>query len=359
MTALEMHIELDLLLRSVNSKRYNKLFDEEKDWLLNSSVLQFIKNRTNPLGNPNRKGFEVDTKRYDDLEELVTRPLLALPAYRYDANTMYAYLPYRNFRFINSISNITYSCDPLVTTQVPKETYYCVVPFVMADAGLYSGFKIEKTDLAAATTTLFDVTGTTFSAGLSAAEESFLIINYALEVMNTIPGIEARWENWNGAYYANSFIIVTNDPTTGLPVGNTSITTTYTSGAVVTPFSTLSLTGYTTPTTNIGSVENRLIRSADIDAVETNSFIRTSADSPTTFTERDILFVKHKTNFVINSVNIRYIRKPRKINLLLGRSCELNGRVHEEVVNLAAQRIKALLNAPDYKVLINENLNQE
>lgn len=49
MTAKEFHIALDIQCQKLNSNAYSNVLPEQKDWLLNESVLRFIKQRINPL----------------------------------------------------------------------------------------------------------------------------------------------------------------------------------------------------------------------------------------------------------------------------------------------------------------------
>lgn len=361
MTIQEMHIGLDLLLRKGNSNILQTLKPQQKDWLLNEGILTFIKARRNPRANPNSTGYQANRKRYDDLEAV--QETLTLPVYKRDSESMFAILPYNYLLSDVDNSLVAWDCNDVTFTPTPETLYYCIVPLKAGGTTtpFYQGFKIEITDLSANTTTIFDIAiDAQLATGLNTNEEKFYLANLVIEKLNTIPGIECRWERWNDIFSNESFIIITKDPVTGVPVNNTSITITYFSGTTETiNFTSKVETKYVNTISKTKYSPNRLTRSEDIRSALDDSFHATTYESPVSRIQKGKIIVYHSKRFILNSLELEYIRKPRKVNIDLGISCELDSAIHEEIVSLTAQKVMAVLQAKNYKEIINQNLIQE
>lgn len=358
-----MHIGIDQILQKVNSKQTDSFKYQEKDWALNEECLRFIKQRTNPLSNSKHQGLESTQKRYDDVAELITSATLS--TYYRDTNSVFGFLPVDYFSLINDRSFVKDLCGNNINTitTITETKKVCVVPFPDAtetSSPYYTNLSFIKTD---DNTILFDINNyiTTIN-GLNSKEEKFYIINLALEVMNKLYplydeygkqnsfGIEVKWENFNGTYYKNSFIfIVTNLPLfTGVTIQpNNTVCT-----SVDTLFKKYNLL-------NTNEVPNRLCKTEDLYTLMGTNFATTFSHSPISSLSRGKINVHHKQKFILNFVSIDYIRKPRKIDLILNQSCELNPNVHEEIVENTAKRLVGITKGENYQQIMNETLLTE
>lgn len=360
MNAKEMHIGLDLVLRKLNSTRLGSLLPEEKDWLLTEAQLQFIRNRVNAKSNPLMQGFEETTARYQDIQNVLVNK--AIPVYKRDAGSVFAFIPSNCMIPLKGVGKVAISCDEIASTEVPQSIYYCVVPFAddtAVAAPYYTPFKLELTNLALATSTLFSTVGTAYAGGLPTIDSKFELINLTLEELNSIPGLEVRWERWNDLYFKDSFIFFFTDTVTGLPVNNTSVTLTNGLTVTVNNFTSIVLTTLTNTITDLVTVPIRLGQSNMIEDLLIHSAGKTIPMNPLGEIEGDKFITYHTKKFILNGMQFRFIRKPRRISLVLNQSCELRPTVHEQVVNLAADRLKAILAAQDYPLSIKQNSIQE
>lgn len=363
MTVQEMHIGLDQILQKVNSKQTDSFKDQEKDWALNEECLRFIKQRTNPLSNSKHEGLEDTQKRYDDVAELITSATLS--SYYRDSNSVFSFLPVNYFSLINDRSSVKDLCNIPFKTLIPSTEIkkVCIVPFpnaIETSAPYYNNLSFIKTD---DNTVLFDINNyITTVNGLNSKKEKFYIINLALDIMNKLYplydeygtqntfGIEIKWENFNGVYYKDSFIFIV----TGLPLFT---------GVTIQPSNTL-ITSIDTlfkkfDVINTQEVPNRLCKTEDLYTLLNTNFATTFAHSPISSLSRGKINVHHKQKFILNFVSIDYIRKPRKIDLILNQSCELNPNVHEEIVENTAKRLAGITKGENYQQLMNETLLTE
>lgn len=353
MQVREMHIGVNQWLQKINSKETDSFKPHEIDWALNEEVLRYIKQRTSTNSNAKKQGFESTQKRYDDIEELITSSIL--PCFYKDSETVFSFLPFNYFRLINDRSLVKDLCNlslgSIPTTNQTKKI--CVVPFPDAtetSSPYYTSFKIIQQDNSAV---LFDIANyITTSTGLNSKEEKFYIINLALEQLNRISpsNIEVRWETFDEEYHANSFVfVISNLPSfTGIilnPSGNiyTSVTKNY-------------LMYNPTP---VKEYPNRLTNTEDLYVLLNSVFAGTMVHSPISSLSRGKINVHHRQKFILSFVKIDYIRKPRKIDLFLNQSCELNSNVHEEIVEATARRLSGITKGENYQQLINENLINE
>lgn len=363
MTVQEMHIGFNLWYQKINSQDTSVIKPEEIDWILTEECLRYIKQRMSASSNPKRQGFQSTQKRYDDVEELITSSTLS--AFYKDGNTVFGFLPTNYFRLINDRSLVKNLCgSPLSSvTTINQQKGVTVVPFPDAtetSAPFYMNLQLFRND---DSSVLFDVNNyiTTIN-GVNSKEEKFYIINLALEKMNSLyplydkdgnqnaTGIEVRWENFDGKYYPNSFIFVT----TNLPLFT---------GVNIQPFNISYPCNFSTfltySLTNTSEVDNRLTNTEELYKLLDSNFASTFHYSPISTLARGKINVHHKQKFILSFVKIDYIRKPRKIDLFLNQSCELNPNVHEEIVEAAARRVAGITKGENYQPLINENLINE
>jgi hypothetical protein len=187
-----------------------------------------------------------------------------------------------------------------------------------------------------------------------------MLILLALEELNKRTDMEFYWEYYGDLYYQNSFIIIHKGGSGVIPV---SITLSYSGATAHTEtvlFSTTNISRfrYNITSTYNKELPNTLLSYEVIDNAELNYYYKTSYDKPNSFIEGRKLKVKHDDKFIPIYIKLNYIRQPRKISLALNQTCEIPKRA-EEIVNIAIRKLKAYIDDPNYKNIINENLLHE
>lgn len=368
MLVQEIHIQFDQIVQSTNSKVRRTVESEEIDWLFNEAAIDYVHERSkrkNPTKVSDKvDGFEDTSKRYEDVEQLITT--VPLPLYRADLlpapYNVYedTYITAKPVDFLNYIpedgfavrglDNCNFDFNSYNTTTDTHFVFYIDFPDSSElSAPFYNNFKIVLNG----TVTIFDsATMPNFNGSISDKDLKFYLISVILETINSLGlvGVEAYWNLYNGKTYNNKLIIVSKvtlynacDITYG-SFSNTyfSVVETYDR------FSTGQLTFELNPC--------RVVKSTERLSLLNHSFGSTRKNSPLVTLERNLILVHHKKRFISNELLLTYIRLPRKINLSLGIDSDLSDDVCYEIINLATRKFLARVNARTYNNIMNENL---
>ena len=329
MLVQEMHVQFDSRLQRMNSNAFDIFYPAEKDILLNYAQNKLIR-ITLPPNEVNRKqqGSQITTKRYDDLQTLVTKktiPMVILEQY-----VLSGVLPYDFFDFITASSLLTDNCKGVDLTTKANATleYSDATPdLVLAQVSDYPKFPT-----------------------LSANNEKFLISNFAIyETNRKATEVKVYWEKFGSIYKPNNFIFVSTS--TNLDKILMNVKGALTAEGV---FSDLNAEQYSALTGTMARKETRLIESQFIYSFLANPYQTTAADSPITeLTDNQILF-HHTANFATDSLEVVYYRKPKLINYFLDVSCELHEGRHDKIIDIAVEAASAFIGNPrEVKTLTN------
>lgn len=340
-----MHIGVDQLLQKINSNYIDSFEPEQLDWALNEEVLRFVKQRISPEGNDKRKGFQDGQKRIDDLKALIV-PTAILPAYVRDNDSVFSYLPSDYLTLVNDRTTTKDLCgssySTVATTTVTK---YITCLQLLDDDDLFEVFQITIGGVL-----VFDITDyAPFVDGLPSLESKFELINLILRVLSN-EGYICKY----GSYYDETCeqgIIIVSDTALVLQVIYTSSTVTINSTSKT----------YTQITNVSGTTEvpNRLTSSEKLYELLNSSFGGTIKHNPISTLEVDRISVWHKQKFIVPTINICYLKRPRKISVSLNQDCDLDDWIQLEIVDNTAKRLAGLLSSGNYKEIINENLLKE
>lgn len=371
----EMHIAIDESLQYVNSSLYDTILPEEKDWFLNETCIRFIRDSISIKANRKKEGFDDTIERYEGLEELVTDSGLTMYVHPSEINCMRSYMPNNFFTLINDRSVINWNCNgiSLVKTTPASTIKYCIAPFPLVSVDIYARYKLEIWNTVgggSTLATLFDMNDATgllndnlkiiYPTGLPALSYKFIIINQLLyrcareTSVNTYCSV--YWEKFENIYAQNSFIVIINTPLSTYQLRQ------FDNGAATagSPYAqnTITKDTYVVPTIYTQkTIPNRITDHEIVHNALNSYYFKTNDESPISTMNRGFLNVYHNTTFYPVTLNIQYIRKPRSINYAINQSCEINPNFHQNIVDITVQRIKALVQAGNYKEFVNENLS--
>ncbi len=351
MTTREFHTQINILLQQINSERKRTIEPEEIDVVANKAVLEVI--NTNSTGKQHGGvGFDESLTKVDILKDL-KRTSGSLAMFKVDTNVLGTYLPADYHRLIKSRSSVVYDCNSVDKEEDTTNTRILVVSFpTVTSAPYYDNFKLMLDG-----TEMYSYEG----AALIKEDAKFRIINGALEEVNRntegytnvsggITKVSLFWETWADKYYPNSFIVVVNSYT----ISNLSdVKITYTGGSKSASVYDIVHTIYTNDYTTNSSRPNELVQSDDVDDMLNHPYFNKNRQTnPISTLERNVLEVHHSDLFLIDSVKIRYIKKPRLIDLSLSQMCELQNL--EQVIQSTVRQFKARWNDPTYRNELNE-----
>lgn len=360
MIVREMHIGIDQQLQKIDSNRFNNLRPEEKDWYLTDAQLRFTKMRTNKLSDSKNLGFQDIQKRYDDIRSLVRKETVSV--FKLNDDYVYSTLPQDYFSLVSSLSNLKFNSCGNVTMNETSSTAFKVAKIPLSSLYPFGTITLALTDGTAPNTiALFD--STVYPSGYSSmsdADLKYQFIQLILEETNRVDGVDVRYEYFDGSYDKDTIIITvpsgsiyTKVAMQFIPVSSGGITPVELSEynlAVVTK-TVISETG----TTSTKQSKNRLVSTEDIDDLRDHPYGKSTYKSPLSQIKENNLEIETLPEYVINNVEVSYIKRPRPIVLALDYNCELAESVHNEIVDLAVQKIKASITGNNYQLLRAEN----
>jgi len=364
MNIQDMHLAIRQGVDKINSLQADLLLTEELDIELNKAQTRFINNR---LIIRNGQGFEVSQKRIDDLrsllreyEDTVTYKEQISSKVFVDSFTLpsdYLYLVnQRSYVVQNNCQSITFS----VKNPAAVDVNYFIVNFdtfflnnnsqlvnpvsVMADPSNFSlggawivsptllGNFIFPQDIEAYKQTLLDPVN--WNPGFAIYWEKYLDINKPNNIIITVDASVHSWFNWDASISSlvtqlvgsSSPAIASDDPSNQFAPAK---------------YLSLSAAAFREAAsfTNKEWKPNKYVQHDDIFTLLNDPFNSTKPSSPLTTIRNNQIDIYTSDIFIIEKVKITYIRKPQKISLSLGLSCELPEHNHQEVVDMTVSSI--------------------
>ena len=350
MNIKEMHIDIMQSTQKIASNRTRTLFPQEIDWLLNKQQNRLIDSKVTPKKDGSG-GFEVNQFDVDSIRNII-KSRVALPALLDEPGKRYkAFLPgdYRNL--LSDISAVQKLCG---TTAVPEKSIrsvnLLVVPLFKSKksaAPYYTTFNLTINGNVEFNVTTYTQLRDVSYTGYNSVEEIYELRDAVLHVLLS-KGFDAYWEQYAGKNYPGSLIVVSNNTISG----SVTIDTTATAG-VVYPYSEYT---YALGTGIAEEVTNRLTATHKVDNLNGTPFYETQADSPLSELVGNQIAVHVNENFIVSNLRISYVRKPRKMSLILGHDCELNDLVHPALCDLVVEYYKAMIQDPNWEVKLKDNM---
>lgn len=355
-----MHIDFDVKYQKIDSNNTDTFLPQEKDWLLNTAQLRFMRKHGKRNLNRIKEGGEDSFTRYEDFNELIKR--VDLTAAIHQDGYVDSVLPYDFFDYRNGKVKSFYDCNGITSTTVTESKFLFYVNFddSVASPNKFVNFKLEYIrDYSGIPiiTLLYNINNYNLNYGNSftSNEEKFSIINHVLEVVNTEGKVEVRWENYGNIYKPNSFIFISNNSDID------AVRISY-DAVILDEFDATYLYNSYEDNNNVvvkNNVALRLVETEDLYDALQHPYAKTIYNSPITTLRQGQIQIYNNEKFIINSISIDYIRKPRLINLSLNQSCEISESRHDVIVDFAVQLASAYTGSVNHKFLLNENLINE
>ena len=344
----EWHTQLRQELNKINSALYDVLLPQEIDMAFNKNIEVYLNSKYSLKSNRKHEGLEQSEKRIDDLQTLITvyknQAVLGNTfqnSFDYD-NRAFLILP-QDYR-IKVATRVKSSLAPCNSTFSPQQStiiYYIyginlsnVTPFTD-----YGHLAIKTGPSSPATPSVADIF--TPNAGLA---------TYTIDDFNIVKTIITEgcnnafkstkpfyFEKFFGYYKKNYLLYIS---TTSLSSGTIPdyYKTTGTPGWDV--FETL---GQITEKTYLAQGEtsvssDKMVQHDDVYAMQADPFNKTVSDFPLAFFENGYYYVLYdKNNFVVNEIEMTYIRNPKTVSYYGDISCDLPEQTHQEIISLTAQ----------------------
>lgn len=380
-TVKELHVAIDEQLQGFYGNREEYLNPYQKDFLLNQCVLQYINDRlssgsnSKATGRTLNAGFEENIKRYDELRELKRQiDLTVYPSIDVDVSRYgHCILPNDYFRYISSASRVHYKCNMIAHNDYAKAGVTYFSTFKIEDLDRYKSCKVSIFKGIAETV----VSTHTFDTAIQGADGKFMLIDLLL---NDFQGGTYVYAIGGKAYFYFEDL--------GIPDGviatlyNRSVTKDYffvlsdleydkvkivfNDGEidqydfefVAQPIAVVKVESDLSPSQLMAQTQinkNDLVSISFIEDCKDNYYYNKNRHKKPlcTILNRG-LKIQFSDYFLVDKVQLEYIKQPLKINHVTGTLCELTNL--EEVVSLAVQKLKAYIDSGNYEKIVRENL---
>jgi len=347
MNIREQHIEVSQASQNINANVRRKLMPDEIDWLLNKNQERFIQSKVKPKKDGSG-GFQVDQMDTDSIRTLLVSGK-TLPVELSDTDEYAVQLPADYSYLISDDSRTVALCNgtrpglltvtenilslPLATTKSAARFYTTVV------ISLTPTLTISLADII----NLYNATFT----GTASKEEKYLIKDVMLWYFRNVLNLQVYWENYRTVYKPSSFLFV------GYTAGTITVDAQSAVNGVLT---TITYTRY--DTTDGNWKPNRLTASDKISTMQVTPWTRSSYLTPISEISSRILGVYGDASFIVTGVKVSYVKKPRRMSLLLSQDCELPEEFHQAVCDLTVEYFKAMTADPSWETKLRDNITR-
>ena len=331
-TPKQCHIALDERLQLLNSNRKISVHPEQYDNVLNDAIEEFINTHSTPKLNSRQEGFEESDKRYVDLQSLKRTVTLSLR--KYSSTISKAQLPFDFMKSDVLIGTIIYNRKVLAKMTSYRPTYYTIINFSTMSS-------IANLKLGTTNGTQIDVSK--YSNLTKSSNSLFYFFNNIGNYLKRSFNIEVFFEHYNGVHYPNCLIF--KSQTSALQINSVSV-------------SNLTLTVSTESETyemcaNKNASESKFVK---FDLVSSKTFANVHNDfysqrnshlNPMFIIRDNQIEVRNSTNYVIESLELDYLKKPILINSSIGQMTDFE--VTSEVIDIAAKNLALITKDDTYQ----------
>jgi len=343
MTVFEQHLEIRQASQNIAANVRRKLLPQEIDWLLNKTQERFIQSKVKSRKDGSG-GFEIDQLDVDSIRTLLGRKVVEVfisdTDYECQLPADYSYLISDDSKTMmlcgttKTPVNVTETSVvlPLFTTVKSSTNYYLTVVLVIGSV------TIQLSDIVSFYRSSY--------TGLQSKDEKYVLRDAFLWYIRNVLNIEVYWEHYKTIIAPYSFIFP------GYSAGIIIIDGTLFTGTTRTITSSkYSEAGTWTP--------NRLTASNQVSTMLVTPWVKSTGKSPISELSGNKLIVYGDSSFIISgSISIDYVKKPRKINLLLNQDCELPEEFHQSICDLAVEYFKAMTADPNWEVKLKDNVTR-
>lgn len=352
----EMHIEVNQSMQKIAANRTRKLLDDEVDWLLNKNQERFVWSRVTPKSDGSG-GFELKQFGIDAIRMLVKRGV-EVPAYIADPRSYVAYLPGDYSYLLSDESVIKRAPVDLANTPLlaPASTLtrnLLLLP--VSQSLLSSGPWYGQLQVYLNNGLVFDIQQYTQArnvsfTGFNSKAQVYEISNLLLCELAS-QRWNVYWENYGTINYPRMLIIDTGPV---VMTGSIIIDGTAIPGLQ----RTVAVQAADYPTLPTEDQANRLTASHVVQNLREVAFYRTQPESPISELSGAQLFTYASKYFIVTNNRLSYVRKPRRISLVLGQDCELAPETHQMICDLTVEYAKAMIADPNWKVKLQDDMQR-
>lgn len=345
MNVQEMHITVEQGMQKLAANRTRKLFPEEIDWRLNRMVEKFITSAITE----NRFGYYEINERYAQAVAPLKETDINVPAYLIAPSKYKVTMP-ADFRYMVSPGVIVgvvcenQGAGEMVQTTSTRNVYAWNLKTAKASTPFWATFSLTYSG--------GSITQTAFPGwvGTKTNKELFQFANLMQEQLWSV-GINAYFEQFEDLYAPGCLII----PGATLPLSAVVI-----DGTLVAPTTLRSETLTSHNAIYLRTSPGRIMRGSVKHNMRVTPYYKEIWESPLLEEHRiGNLFAYADNTYTVRGMEATYLRKPRRIDISLQRSCDLHPAYHETICNMTIQDALEMVGSPQWQQKVQvDNVSQ-
>ncbi len=322
MLVQEMHIEVERQVQQLQTNKNRKLYSEEIDWELNKAQLEIIRDEVDPIlsdGVP----FTFDIHKLRKVDSLITYDK---PLFIFNNNSqVLAFAPSNCMYPLDAQGMLLLPCDPYFSDSTKTVTLYLealAVPRDVTGPLYYPNF-----------TLLYDDKVILTHPGIKSLAAYFELVSLVVDKIQSL-GFDCFYEKGQipDLDGDNTFVIQSTSPLKKFKI-NYGVSGLISQSALYLKEANTSEALTKMYPINIYKPQLKRFMEGDpfYQAYKRNAYLF--------YHPTDSMKLYIDQSGILTSLELTYIRKPRKINLLLNISSELSDTVQQEICNRAAKNI--------------------
>jgi len=344
MTASEIHIEINILLQKIDTHWNKNFLPEEIDIIFNNEVLKFIKQRFKPNSNNKNEGIYDTTKRIDDLDALYEElPFNIL----YEGEKAIVFFPYNYLYYISSEVNTFCKCKlEDNSTIIKSKDIIKYKPIGEVSRVIFEYITTVNS------TVLFDSDNLPNNFLIANEDKGFnnnFILNNVILSTLLNKKINIKYNSLEEVYEIEGLEGELKITTQHLPLGSTVITS-YQSTKIDYNYYTM------IDKDNIATASTRVLNEEFKTRIKKSYLSGSKDESVLLSLFKNRLEIEFLSNFIGNSCILRYLRKPKLLNVHLNNSIEFDREVIKEIISNTVQTIKGITSEEGYEKFKTENI---
>lgn len=334
MTVFELHLAIDQKLQEQGSYQKDRIFAEAKDLALNEAQDQILEQIIDDLVGKKQVRLKHVLPLIEKNKELTIIQNYALAEVRSSVSFIPPYVQY----ILNCHGKVATdsACAALPTATIASPVYSATITFPEGGTSpYYNNFQITN----AAAAVIYSAPAAFTNRFLSTNQKYELQQDIA-DTLN-VPG-GTRWVKWNN----NELTIYSTTNEGSYTISYTGATAT--SSAAANSYTKLDPSAFGGSTVVSTPVSLRWIEPDHTlyQKLRLNKFTSPKKYEPFFTVSNEILWIYYAEDSIVTNVYVDYIRKPKKISLVLNRTSELDPSVHEQIVNRAVEILKKNIQDP-------------
>lgn len=341
-----MHIEVEQGTQMLSANARRKLYPEEIDWVLNKVVSRYVSNRVTSFRE--KPGSAESLAHLNRLATLLDT--MDLPAHKVGEESLVdSVIPHRVMEVLSVEAAVHNLCgaNP-VSLRSAYPLHFLPVPETEATSDFYKEVIVHINGVVKFNMQSYaQARGVTFN-GFAAKDERWKLVPIILEQL-AAAGFLVYWERYDDVFVPGSIIIA------GIPVSPVSITIDG-EPTVGSNSTDIYKTAYTN--TPVSWYPGRFYFQTSLPQMKQGAFTGTYYRSPLCYQERGRIVTAFDSSFIVGSVRVYHVRRPRNIDLSLSENCELPENAHPDICDLAIEYIKGLRADPDWENKLRDNMTR-